>query len=141
MTSALQPFHLALPVTNLDAAESFYCGLLGCDKGRSASRWLDLDFFGHQVTLHLVDDNDSYAPTNPVDGESVPARHFGIVLQMDDWRALAGKLKDQHGQFLIDPQVRFEGETGEQATLFIIDPSGNALEFKSFADPTQLFAT
>jgi extradiol dioxygenase family protein len=141
MTSALRPFHLALPVTNLDAAETFYCGLLGCDKGRAASRWLDLNFFGHQVTLHLVDDDDSCAPTNPVDGESVPARHFGIVLQMDDWRTLAKKLENQHGQFLIDPQIRFEGETGEQATLFIVDPSGNALEFKSFADPTQLFAT
>lgn len=141
MTAALQPFHLALPVTDLAAAEVFYCGLLGCTKGRTASRWLDLDFFGHQVTLHLVDAGDAGAATNPVDGESVPARHFGIVLQMEDWRALAAKLEDEHGQFLIAPTIRFEGETGEQATLFILDPSGNALEFKSFADPAQLFAT
>ena len=104
----IRPFHLALPVTDLPAAEEFYCGLLGCGVGRTASRWIDLNFFGHQVTLHLVDDTDAFAPTNPVDGDSVPARHFG--------------------------------EVGEQATLFMTDPSGNALEFKSFADPTQLFA-
>jgi len=141
MTAPLQPFHLALPVTDLVAAEVFYCGLLGCDKGRAALRWLDLDFFGHQVTLHLVDAGDNDAPTNPVDGESVPARHFGIVLDMDEWRSLATKLENEHGEFLIAPRIRFEGETGEQATLFILDPSGNALEFKSFADPSQLFAT
>lgn len=141
MTAPLQPFHLALPVTDLAAAEVFYCGLLGCAKGRAASRWLDLDFFGHQVTLHLVDAGAAEAPTNPVDGESVPARHFGIVLDMKDWRSLATKLETEHGEFLIAPGIRFEGETGEQATLFILDPSGNALEFKSFADPSQLFAT
>lgn len=140
MTESLQPFHLAIPVTDLEAAESFYCGLLGCDKGRTASRWIDLNFFGHQVTLHLVDDDDTVAPTNPVDGDSVPARHFGVVLAMDHWRKLASHLEAEKTKFLISPRIRFEGETGEQATLFLYDPSGNALEFKSFADLTQLFA-
>jgi extradiol dioxygenase family protein len=141
VTRPLQPFHLALPVTDLAAAETFYCGLLGCGKGRAASRWLDLNFFGHQVTLHLVDAGDTEAPSNPVDGDSVPARHFGIVLEMADWRALAARLTDENRQFLISPRIRSKGEVGEQATLFIVDPSGNALEFKSFADPARLFAS
>lgn len=140
MTEPLRPFHLALPVTDLEKAEAFYCGLLGCDKGRTASRWIDLNFYGHQVTLHLVDHDDALAPTNPVDGDSVPARHFGLVMDMDDWRRLAAHLEQKGSEFLISPRIRFEGEVGEQATLFILDPSGNALEFKSFADPTQLFA-
>ena len=137
----LRPFHLAIPVTNLVAAEKFYCGLLGCDKGRTASRWMDLDFFGYQVTLHLVDDDGPTAPVNPVDGDSVPSRHFDVVLDMDDWRSLAEKLERAGCEFLISPRVRFQGEVGEQATLFLYDPALNALEFKSFADPTQLFAT
>jgi len=141
VTDPLRPFHLALPVTDLDLAEAFYCGLLGCDKGRTASRWIDLNFFGHQLTLHLVDAGDVAAPTNPVDGDSVPARHFGIVLDMADWRFLVDRLQKESGEFLLSPRIRFAGETGEQATFFMIDPSGNALEFKSFADPTQLFAT
>jgi extradiol dioxygenase family protein len=141
VTSELRPFHLALPVTDLGAADDFYCGVLGCNKGRSASRWIDLNFFGHQVTLHLVDAEDTDAASNSVDGESVPARHFGMVLEMDDWRSLAARLEQDNSEFLISPQIRFAGEIGEQATLFIRDPSGNALEFKSFADSTQLFAT
>lgn len=141
MTEPLRPFHLALPVTDLDEAEAFYCGVLACDKGRTASRWIDLNFYGHQVTLHLVDSDDDMAPTNPVDGDSVPARHFGIVLEMDEWRQLASRLEALGSQFLISPRIRFEGEVGEQATMFILDPSGNALEFKSFADSAQLFAT
>ena len=140
MTGPSRPFHLALPVTDLGSAEAFYCGLLGCEKGRTASRWIDLNFYGHQVTLHLVDASDADAPTNPVDGDSVPARHFGVVLDMDDWRSLAAQLEAAGCEFRISPRIRFEGEVGEQATLFITDPSGNALEFKSFADPTQLFA-
>ena len=140
MTESLRPFHLALPVTDLDAAEAFYCDLLACDKGRTASRWIDLNFYGHQLTLHLVESDDAMAPTNPVDGDSVPARHFGIVLAMDDWRRLASRLEESACEFLIPPKVRFEGEIGEQATLFVIDPSGNALEFKSLANPAQLFA-
>jgi len=141
MTDALRPFHLALPVTDLAAAEDFYCGLLGCDKGRTASRWIDLNFFGHQVTLHLVDADDMDIATNPVDGDSVPARHFGVVLDPTDWRTLADRLEKADTRFLISPKTRFVGEAGEQSTLFITDPSGNALEFKSFADLSQLFAS
>lgn len=141
MTDALCPFHLALPVNDLAAAEIFYCGLLGCEKGRATSRWLDLNFFGHQVTLHLVEGDDDNPVTNTVDGDAVPARHFGVILNMDDWQALADHLRDADGNFLLSPKIRFEGEIGEQATFFIRDPSGNALEFKSFADSEQLFAT
>ena len=138
--SELRPFHLAIPVDDLAAAEKFYCGLLGCNKGRTASRWIDLDFFGHQVTLHLVDGDDSTPATNPVDGDSVPSRHFGIVMAMDDWRALADKLQRAGCEFLISPRIRFQGEVGEQATLFLCDPASNALEFKGFADSSRLFA-
>jgi uncharacterized protein len=138
---SLRPFHLAIPVVDLRAAGDFYCGLLGCGKGRTAPRWIDLDFFGHQVTLHLVERVGPGPSTNPVDGDSVPARHFGVVLGMDEWRALADRLRAAGCAFLIEPRLRFEGEVGEQATLFIQDPSGNALEFKSFSDPSQLFAT
>jgi extradiol dioxygenase family protein len=143
MTEQLRPFHLALPVTDLASAETFYCSILGCEKGRTASRWIDLNFYGHQVTLHLVGAGDADADTqlNPVDGDRVPARHFGVILEMTEWRALATRLEEAGTEFLIAPRVRFEGEVGEQATLFITDPSSNALEFKSFADPTQLFAT
>ena len=137
----LNPFHLAIPVDDLDAADAFYCGLLGCGKGRTDDRWIDLNFFGHQVTVHLVDNDDSGPPTNPVDGDRVPARHFGVVLDMADWQALAEKLEGADCNFLISPKIRFKGEVGEQATMFLHDPAGNALEFKSFADPTQLFAT
>ncbi len=138
--AALQPFHLAVPVDDLDAARAFYCDVVGCGTGRSAARWLDLDFFGHQVTLHLVDAHDGGVSTNPVDGDDVPARHFGIVLAPDDWQALAERLKSAAVDFLIEPHVRFRGEVGEQSTMFLLDPSGNALEFKSFSDPGQLFA-
>ena len=136
----LPPFHLAIPVTDLEVADAFYCGLLGCDKGRTASRWIDLNFFGHQVTLHLVDDTATAVTTNPVDGDSVPARHFGVVLKMPQWQALADRLEQENQEFLISPRIRFQGQIGEQATMFLYDPSGNALEFKSFADPAQLFA-
>ncbi len=137
----LHPFHLAIPVTDLAAAEDFYCGLLGCDKGRTASRWTDLNFYGHQVTLHLVDADDSAAVTNPVDGDAVPSRHFGVVLDMATWQTLAERLEGAGCQFLISPRIRFKGEVGEQATLFLLDPSSNALEFKSFADPARLFSS
>lgn len=141
MTDTLYPFHLALPVNDLAAAEIFYCGLLGCGKGRTASRWLDLNFFGHQVTLHLVEGDDDDPATNTVDGDAVPARHFGVILDMKDWQALADHLQKAGSKFLLAPKTRFEGEVGEQATFFIRDPGGNALEFKSFANPEQLFAT
>lgn len=141
MADPLRPFHLALPVSDLREAEAFYCGVLGCGKGRTASRWTDLDFFGHQVTLHLVDDPVAAVDHNPVDGDEVPARHFGVVLDMPAWQELAARLEVADCKFLISPKIRFQGEAGEQATLFLLDPSGNALEFKSFADPSQLFAT
>ena len=139
--SELRPFHLALPVTDLDAAREFYCGQLGFGTGRTASRWIDLNFYGHQVTLHLVDEDDRTTGHNAVDGEAVPARHFGVVLDRADWQALADKLTAAGTDFLISPRIRFEGEVGEQATMFFLDPSGNALEFKSFSNNEQLFAT
>ena len=137
---ALRPFHLAIPVTDLVAADAFYCGMLGCDKGRSDTRWIDLNFFGHQVTLHLVADNGDKAVTNPVDGDDVPSRHFGIILDMPDWQVLADKLQAADIKFIVPPRLKFAGETGEQATMFFFDPAGNALEFKSFADSAQIFA-
>lgn len=136
----LRPFHLAIPVDDLDAAKAFYCDLLGCGTGRTSRRWIDLDFFGHQVTLHLVDKALAANATNPVDGDKVPARHFGLVLDMADWTRLAERLESAGTEFLISPRIRFRGQVGEQATMFFQDPSGNAIEFKSFADPAQLFA-
>ena len=141
MNDSLKPFHLAVPVHDLDAASDFYCGLLGCKTGRTAERWIDLNFFGHQVSLQLVENHDGSVDTNPVDGDKVPARHFGIVLDMADWQALADRLETAKCEFLIPPRIRFEGKVGEQASMFLHDPSGNALEFKSFADASQLFAT
>jgi len=137
----LQPYHLAIPAHDLGAAEAFYCGSLGCGKGRSDACWMDLDFFGHQLTLHLVEDVDVAASANLVDGDQVPSRHFGVVLEMTTWQALADRLEQAGCEFLTAPRIKFQGEVGEQATMFLFDPSGNALEFKSFADPTQLFAT
>lgn len=133
------PFHLAFPVDDLEAARAFYHGLLGCPVGRESSAWIDFDFFGHQITAHLSEESTAVA-TNRVDTDQVPVRHFGAVLAMDDWRALADRLRAAGVEFLIEPHVRFQGETGEQATLFVRDPAGNALEFKAFADPSRLFA-
>lgn len=133
-------FHLAFPVHDLEAARRFYTGVLGCGVGRESERWLDFDFQGHQITAHLVSDQPDRALHNPVDGRQVPARHFGLVLDWDEWHALADRLREAETDFLIEPGIRFEGKPGEQATLFITDPSGNALEFKSFKDPKQLFA-
>ena len=140
MTEKLAPFHLAIPVDDLDEARAFYCGTLGCETGRTAARWIDLNFFGHQVTLHLVDDYQGFANTNPVDGDNVPARHFGVILPRNTWQSVADRLQAADCEFLISPRIRFEGQVGEQATMFLHDPAGNALEFKSFADPAQLFA-
>lgn len=133
------PFHLAFPVRDLEAARRFYGGLLGLPEGRSAERWVDFDLFGHQLSAHLVDADEPPA-TNPVDGDDVPVRHFGAVLAWDDWQALAARLRAAGASFLIEPRVRFRGEVGEQGTFFLRDPSGNALEFKSFRDPGRLFA-
>ncbi len=133
-------FHLAFPVRDLAEARAFYGDLLGCPEGRSAPDWVDFDFHGHQIVAHLVSANEGATATSPVDGEAVPVRHFGVILEMDAWRALAERLKATGTRFLIEPQVRFKGEPGEQATLFFHDPSGNALEFKAFADDAMVFA-
>lgn len=135
-------FHLALPVTDLERTLRFYTETLGCATGRSADRWVDLDFFGHQLVLHLVDPEDHpFASTNAVDGHAVPASHFGPVLDWHDYHAMAERLRNAGVNFVIEPYLRFEGLKGEQATMFVADPSGNHLEFKSFRDITMLFAT
>lgn len=133
------PFHLAFPVADLEKARSFYGGLLGCPEGRSSDHWIDFDLFGHQIVAHLSDKAEDPAPTNAVDGHDVPVPHFGVVLDMDQWKALAEKLRAAGVEFVIEPYVRFEGQPGEQATMFFRDPSGNALEFKAFADRSKLF--
>lgn len=135
-------FHLALPVTDLVETRVFYEDVLGCSPGRESSRWVDLDFFGHQLVLHLVEPEDHpAAATNAVDGHDVPAGHFGPILEWDDWEALADKLRRAGMAFVIEPYLRFEGKAGEQGTFFIRDPSGNHLEFKTFRDIDMLFAT
>ena len=136
------PFHLAFPVVDLEAARSFYGGLLGCAEGRSSDTWIDFDFFGHQLVAHLspAGAHDGDAATNHVDGHGVPVPHFGVVLDMDAWKRLAAKLREAGVDFVIEPYVRFAGQPGEQATMFLRDPSGNALEFKAFADRSKLFA-
>ncbi|MEO1009110.1 MAG: VOC family protein [Planctomycetota bacterium] len=143
------PFHLAFPVHDLVAARAFYGGLLGCPEGRSSDTWIDFDLFGHQIVAHLSGSSRAGdgrgeagdAIANAVDGHDVPVPHFGVVLGMDAWRTLAVTLREAGVEFVIEPYVRFEGEPGEQATMFFRDPSGNALEFKAFADRGQLFAT
>jgi len=139
----LPPFHLALPVDDLTTTRLFYCGLLGCREGRSAERWVDMDFFGHQLSLHVVRTpaSDRIAGRNPVDGDAVPVPHFGVILPWKTWWALADRLAVAGVDFVIEPRIRFEGEVGEQATMFFLDPSGNALEFKSFREPAQVFET
>ena len=136
------PFHLAIRVRDLASARAFYGGLLACPEGRSSSDWVDFDFFGHQLVCHVAGDAGGEAAAhNPVDGHDVPVPHFGMVLEMPDWEALAARLKDAGIAFVIEPHVRFKGQPGEQATMFLTDPSGNALEFKSFRDIAgQLFA-
>ena len=138
---ALQPFHLAFPVQDLAETRAFYEGLLGCKIGRTSDRWMDFDFWGHQLTAHLAESGDSEAPTNHVDGKDVPVKHFGAILGMEDWQALADKLKDNGINFIVEPYVRFKGEPGEQATMFFLDPSGNAIEFKAFREQSMIFAT
>ena len=135
-------FHLAYPVKDKEQTRSFYRDLLGCRQGREAETWIDFDFFGHQVSFHVKPESfDGSEPTNTVDNKEVPVRHFGAVLEWDNWHALKGRLIDAKTNFIIEPYIRFKGETGEQATMFFLDPSGNALEFKSFKDPTQIFAS
>jgi extradiol dioxygenase family protein len=137
--SAMPPFHLAFPVTSLAQARAFYGGLLGCREGRSSHDWVDFDFYGHQIVAHLSPEA-GHRDTNLVDGDNVPVRHFGLVLPMADWHKLAHRLQQAGVKFIIEPHIRFQGQVGEQATMFLLDPCGNALEFKAFEDPAQLFA-
>jgi extradiol dioxygenase family protein len=144
-TTTRPPFHLAIPVHDIEAARRFYGDVLGFGRGRSAERWTDWDLDGHQVVTHQVDgrqgeDGAAVAGTNPVDGHDVPVPHFGLVLDVDRFHALADRLRTAGTAFVIEPYVRFEGEPGEQWTMFFLDPSGNALEFKAFRDLSQLFA-
>jgi extradiol dioxygenase family protein len=134
------PFHLAFPVKNLATARDFYGELLGCPEGRSSDQWIDFDFHGHQLVAHLAPDECDSPATNAVDGHAVPVRHFGAVLEWQQWHDLADKLRTAGIGFLIEPGIRFAGQVGEQATMFFLDPSGNAIEFKAFRDPSQLFA-
>ena len=133
-------FHLAFPVRDLGEARAFYGGLLGCAEGRSSDDWVDFDFHGHQIVAHLTATAAGREPTNAVDGHDVPVRHFGLILALPDWRALAERLQAAGVAFVIPPHIRFRGEPGEQATMFLLDPSGNAIEFKAFADDAQVFA-
>ena len=133
------PFHLAAPIRDKENTRAFYTNLLGCEVGREAERWIDFNFFGHQLSFHVCEEAENLA-TNEVDGKAVPVRHFGAILPWERWHALRDRLVAADTHFVIAPYIRFKGETGEQATMFFYDPSGNALEFKSFKDPSQLYA-
>ncbi len=133
-------FHLAFPVDDLDAARSFFLGMLGCREGRSASRWVDFDFFGHQLSAHLREAEPEAAAKNTVDGDRVPVRHFGLILQWAAWEDLRAQLQDRGAHFVIEPKVRFQGKPGEQATMFVQGPSGNVIEFKAFRSDKDIFA-
>ena len=137
----MRPFHLAFPVHDLAAARSFYRDILGCGEGRSSDHWIDFDLYGHQIVAHLSPVAKAVSVTNPVDGHDVPVPHFGVVLTMPQWEDLAARVTEAGIPFGIAPHVRFKGQPGEQATMFFLDPSGNALEFKAFADDAMLFAT
>lgn len=136
----IPPFHLAFAVSDLPRTRDFFEGLLGCEVGRTSDSWIDFNFHGHQITAHLSPESCTAPSRNGVDGDAVPVRHFGLVLDWEDWRALSARLEKAGIDFLIAPKIRFKGEVGEQGTLFVRDPSGNALEFKSFKNPDQLFA-
>jgi hypothetical protein len=133
-------FHLAFPVHDLAAARRFYGDLLGCPEGRSSPAWVDFNFYGHQIVAHLSPEEAGHRKTSAVDGDEVPVRHFGAILPMDVWESLADRLTQAGTRFVIEPHVRFKGQVGEQATMFFLDPSGNALEFKAFGDLAQVFA-
>jgi extradiol dioxygenase family protein len=133
-------FHLAFPVDDLHAAREFYGGVLQCEEGRSSDRWVDFNLYGHQIVTHLAPGKAGVRSANHVDADDVPVPHFGIVLDMDTWKELAQRLEAKGVEFIIEPKIRFAGEVGEQATMFFLDPSGNALEFKAFKDLSQVFA-
>ncbi len=133
-------FHLAFPVKDLEESRKFYVEILGCQEGRSSAEWIDFDLFGHQIVAHLAPDAAGVRHRNEVDADHVPIPHFGIVLEMENFKAFAQRLQIKGVEFIIEPKIRFAGETGEQATMFFLDPSGNALEFKGFADFSQVFA-
>lgn len=135
------PFHLAIPVLNLAESEAFYGEMFGCEKGRSSAQWIDWNFFGHQLVTHLVAEMPVLPAPNEVDSKAVPVPHFGVVLSLSEWKALAQRLQEAGQTFVIEPYIRFAGKVGEQGTFFLLDPSGNALEFKGFADESQIFAT
>jgi uncharacterized protein len=137
---SLSPFHVAFPVHDLASARAFYGETLGCPEGRSSDEWIDFNFYGHQIVAHLAPEETGQARRNTVDSHGVPVRHFGIVLPMAEWETLAARLRAKGMQFLIEPYIRFKGQPGEQATMFFLDPSGNALEIKAFADIGKLFA-
>jgi extradiol dioxygenase family protein len=139
-TKSLPPFHLAFPVHDLAIARQFYGELLGCSEGRSSSEWVDFNFYGHQIVAHLAPEECGHRQTSAVDGHNVPVRHFGAILSLSEWESLAARLKAGGTQFIIEPYIRFKGEAGEQATMFFLDPSGNAIEFKAFATLDNLFA-
>ena len=134
------PFHLAIPVQNLENCRSFYRDILGCSEGRSSNKWVDFNFFGHQFVIHETTIIKNKNATNPVDGKNVPVPHFGVVLEWNNWEQLSQKLQSHKIDFIIEPYIRFKGEKGEQATMFFSDPEGNALEFKSFKNISQIFA-
>lgn len=136
----IQPFHVAIPVHNLEECRTFYNDVLGCEEGRSSDLWVDFNLFGHQVVIHYKPKSEGELHTNPVDGKNVPVPHYGVVLEWDTFHGFAEKLKAKNIDFVIEPYIRFEGQVGEQATMFFLDPAGNALEFKAFKDIEQLFA-
>ena len=140
MKDKLRPFHLAIPITDIHQAHNWYTNILDCTVGRQSEEWVDFNFFGHQLVAHLVSVKEDGTSTNPVDGEDVPSRHFGIIMQMEDWKGLVQHLKEKKIKFLIQPQIRFKGKAGEQSTFFIQDPFGNALEFKAFQDDSQIYS-
>ncbi len=137
----MQPFHLAFPIRDLAETRDFYTNVLGCTVGRSSEKWIDFNFFGHQVSAHVSPAELKAAVTSPVDGDEVPVRHFGVILSMSEWEKLERRLRQYSLKFIIEPHIRFKGEVGEQATMFLLDPSGNALEFKAFQDPSMIFAS
>ena len=141
MKQNIPPFHLAFPVKDLKETLTFYTEILGCSTGRTSDQWIDFNMWGHQVVAHLSPNEVGGSAQNSVDGHGVPVRHFGVILELNEWHALAEKVKNAGVEFVIEPYTRFKGEPGEQATMFFLDPSGNALEFKAFADRNQIFAT